>query len=307
MKHILNQSRRWVGIALLVIAITAAIDFIRPNAVAAPEFLNYQGTLTDNAGQPLPNGPANLEFKIYSSAQPDGSEPVWGPFPVEVQVVQGRFNVVLGPSDAAAEPRPLKEAFQGDGERFIEVSVDGGAPILPRQQFLSVPYALNSGWAIGSIQSSLLTEELFQAELGADWVLADGRSASGSRWEELTTQPNVPNLRGRFVRMAGGRGGAIGAFQSNETAPNGLDISALSNSVSSTSDGGHRHHVPGWTAVGAGAKSAANSDHVGNRGIPTDLDPDHNHSVNISHDHGLTGDAETRPDNVSVNYFIKIN
>ncbi len=64
--------------------------------------------------------------------------------PATIESVQGRFNVVLGPADTAPVPRSLKEAFQGDGDRFIEITVGNGAPILPRQQFLSTPYAVRA-------------------------------------------------------------------------------------------------------------------------------------------------------------------
>ena len=56
-------------------------------------------------------------------------------------MVQGYFNVMLGPVDTAA--RPLTGAFQA-ATRFLEIKVGANNPISPRQQILSTPYALNA-------------------------------------------------------------------------------------------------------------------------------------------------------------------
>ena len=225
MKHILNQSRRWIGIAFLVIAITAGIDFMRPNAEAAPEFLNYQGTLTDNAGQPLPNGPHQLVFNIYDTAQPGGVEQhVWGPFAAQAEIVQGRFNVVLGPSDTAAEPRSLKEAFQGDGDRFIEITVGGGAPILPRQQFLSTPYAVSAHHADNGVPVGTIIpwwgnlSEMPDGFLPCDGqlIVIPGAVLTG----------NTPDLRERFLRGAPAGSSAMSDLEAPE-ATGGADSRSL--------------------------------------------------------------------------------
>ena len=66
-----------------------------------PALINYQGQLVDAIGTPLPNGNYDLTFRIYS-ADPGGSI-LWGPQVVHsVALVGGRFNVILGPTDAGA-------------------------------------------------------------------------------------------------------------------------------------------------------------------------------------------------------------
>ena len=194
----LNPGRLFFTLVAVGIAIACAVLLLRPTTNAAPEFLNYQGTLMDSAGQPLANGAHQLVFNIYDTAQPGGAEQlVWGPFTAEAEIVQGRFNVVLGPADTALVPRSLREAFQGDGDRFIEIKVDGGAAILPRQQFLSVPYAVqaSNGVPVGGI----LPWWGNASDVPDGFELCDGREIT---MPGAILTGNTPNLRGRFLRGA---------------------------------------------------------------------------------------------------------
>jgi hypothetical protein len=68
-------------------------------------------------------------------------------------VANGRFNVIIGPKDTNAVS--IRDAF-GGGDRFLEIKVNGGAPILPRQQFLSNPYA----FAVGNSNYELTPDAL---------------------------------------------------------------------------------------------------------------------------------------------------
>ena len=69
-------------------------------------------------------------------------------------VLQGRFNVILGSADTTG--RPIQDAFAG-ATRFVEIKVDGGAPILPRQQFLSSPYAFKAFSATNADRATVAT------------------------------------------------------------------------------------------------------------------------------------------------------
>lgn len=57
---------------------------------------------------------------------------------------------------------------------------------------------------VGTIIYSVLDETTFQDEndVSGDerWVLADGRSVTGSTYESLTGNSNIPDLRGVFIR-----------------------------------------------------------------------------------------------------------
>jgi hypothetical protein len=57
------------------------------------------------------------------------------------------------------------------------------------------------GIAIGSIDFSFLTEPQYQAINGTGFVLCDGRSVIGSTYNLITGQTNIPDWRGKYVRM----------------------------------------------------------------------------------------------------------
>lgn len=125
-----------------------------PALAQVPPLVNYQGHLTDATGAPL-SGNLSLAFRVFAAPcglHPCGDVPVWGPATMLVAVVNGSFNVVLG-NDIDGDP--IADAFN-DPNRYVEITVDGAAPILPRQQVLSAPYALSSSGVRGT---NVVTED----------------------------------------------------------------------------------------------------------------------------------------------------
>ena len=115
-----------------------------------PPLINYQGRLSNADGSALVTSDYALSFSVYDSAQ-NGSI-VWGPQIFDgatgighgprIPVVQGYFNTMLGPDDT--NQLSLAKIFSV-ANRYIEIKVGTNGPILPRQQVLSTPYALNAG------------------------------------------------------------------------------------------------------------------------------------------------------------------
>lgn len=132
MKSKIHQS-----LALIVTAITSV--WFASSALASPPYVNYQGTINDATGTPVNNQSQSLEFNIYDAAT--GGTKVWGPFSLTAPVLNGRFNVILGPADTAS--RPLDRVFDSGANLYLEVKV-GTATIAPRQQFLANPYAYSA-------------------------------------------------------------------------------------------------------------------------------------------------------------------
>lgn len=118
--------------------------------VQVPTLMNYQGQLADASGNPLATGDYSLTFSIHDAAQ--GGSQVWGPQQFDggvgpgrgarIPVVQGYFNVMLGPTDTAG--RSLADAFGASVNRFIQIQIGSNAPIAPRQQMLTSPFAFAS-------------------------------------------------------------------------------------------------------------------------------------------------------------------
>lgn len=271
----------------IVLLLTALAGTVA-TALAQPGCINYQGRLLDSAGQPLTNGSYTLEFRIFDS--PNGTTLVWGPFlcddgagdghAARAVIANGRFNVILGPHDTAS--RPLTNAFL-DQERFVEISVNGGDPILPRQQVLSAPYALRASTAANADQLNHAPPSDFFLPPGmmvpfagptnnipTGWLLCDGRAvpiASYSRlynaisnaWGGAGTNFNLPDLRGMFLRGVNlGRTGDLGdphATTRGPSAPGGL----AGDNVGSVQTSQFRPHRHRWAEIDGNASRFSRS------------------------------------------------
>ena len=59
---------------------------------------------------------------------------------------------------------------------------------------------------IGTIISSMLSPELFRSKYGDNWVLADGRAVYDSIYHKIMGNSKIPDFRGMFIRgVNGGR------------------------------------------------------------------------------------------------------
>lgn len=119
---------------------------------AAAQQMNYQGRLTDASGNALADGQYTLEFSLWDAAT--AGTQIWGPYVLDgtagngrgpkADLVNGRFNTVLGAVDTAN--RPLVQAFSidvsGNTSRFLQIKVGTNSPISPRQAILAAPTAL---------------------------------------------------------------------------------------------------------------------------------------------------------------------
>src|ERR1051325_5305892 len=112
---------KFISTVLTVTILSASIF-----AQHVPELINYQGKLTDDLGQPLATADYTLSFSIYDA--PQGGTLKWGPqlfdglsgpgHGLRVPVVQGHFNVVLGPIDV--DNKGIAAAFT-DPTRYFEL------------------------------------------------------------------------------------------------------------------------------------------------------------------------------------------
>jgi hypothetical protein len=160
---------------------------------------------------------------------------------------------------------------------------------------------------VGDVKQSMLTEAQFQEIHGATWTLMDGKSVTGSKYSEITGNNTLPDARGQFLRgKNNGRSDgdenpdgdlSIGAFQDDATAANGLETNVT----------GQHDHDPMKIGAGNGTlnvytqgiSSTPNS--VANRNYNWLKDEgDHSHIISST-------DPETRPKNITINYFIKID
>ena len=121
-----------------------------------PSLINFRGQLLDNGGQPVTASVA-VELRIFSAAT--GGTELYLEDMGYIEVRGGQYAFQFG---ANGNP-DLASVIQGNAEAWVEVTVDNNA--LPRQRFVSVPYALNAGSAqiaSGAVTPSMLSNSILK-------------------------------------------------------------------------------------------------------------------------------------------------
>lgn len=114
---------------VVVVALCAAAS---PLPAAVPQLINFQSLVTDNVGDPIPNGVYTVMFSIYDSEI--GGTLLWSETNNAVSVASSRFNVLLG------SVMPLHDSVFDGTSRWLEVEFDGEV-LTPRTRLVSVGYA----------------------------------------------------------------------------------------------------------------------------------------------------------------------
>jgi hypothetical protein len=121
------------AVALLLLAVGIA-------RADAPTKINYQGRLTDPNDVPVPDGNYPITFTIYDALS--GGNVKWTETQM-VPVIDGIFSILLG------NVTPLQPSiFNGDCWLGLKVGTD--TEMMPRQQIVSVAYALRTQNAINA-------------------------------------------------------------------------------------------------------------------------------------------------------------
>lgn len=193
---------------------------------------------------------------------------------------------------------------------------------------------------IGTVLQAFMGEAEFQKQYGPGWVLCDGRSVAGSLYASMFAS-KIPDCRGRFLRSHGPGSVNIGEHQSDETAANSLRNSSSSVSggrisgsinpvtlrtISTSPQAKFTYYYEPWKYKGSNY-----SERAFGASIPTankksgssvgEFEDGHQHNIRPhSHTHSLTisgtrtaaaqtitGGIETRPKNIAIHTFIRIN
>jgi len=180
----------------------------------------------------------------------------------------------------------------------------------------------NDRWDIGDVRASLLTRTQFQARNGTDWELMDGTDVTGSALDTLVSLGSglLPDATGKFLRMDDGGVDAqtLAATVSGTTQPDATSAAPLSvsgNAVSHSFPG--NQNAPGSSGAEWTNNTGQTSDRILRGGAPGQTNTFHPTNAsfaksNFNHSHTLSAsvnasDTETRPVNITVNYFVKIN
>lgn len=162
--------------SILLLA-TLGLTFSSLSAQTVPEFLNYQGTVTDSTGLGLgDSAPVNRKvlFRVYSAATAGAL--VW----TEEQTVtisKGEFSVLLGQGiqfESELHDSLLNVFGEGATDRYLEITVDDGdgtlngsdLAITPRQRITSTAYSFRAGTADSIASGSSLKLNSADSGLG---------------------------------------------------------------------------------------------------------------------------------------------
>ncbi|MFO7651573.1 MAG: tail fiber domain-containing protein [bacterium] len=153
------------------VSVPPAVDFAAPvtggvDAIAIPRALSYQGKLTDNSGNPVPDTTYSVSFRLYTVAS--GGTAFWN----ETQTVRtksGLFSTLLG------SVTPIG-SMPDAGNVYLGMAVSGGAELTPRLRLASSAYAY-------------LSERAASADLlqGKDTTALDARYVNEAQANSVTS------------------------------------------------------------------------------------------------------------------------
>ena len=228
----MNQLNKISRCLLILLMLTAAIS-VRSQSV--PALVNYQGRLANPDGTPLATADYILTFTIYNSATNSGGL-VWGPQIFDgvtgqghgnvVPVVQGYFNVILGPTDTNGAS--LSNAFT-NSSCYLEITISNRSPILPRQQILSAPYAINSSKLAGADWSALFgTNDPINGKLPTSRLATNGVIIAQQIGVGTSSPGYTLDVSGDFHTL---NSGTFGDGHWNNEGPNYTALSTFGGSI----------------------------------------------------------------------------
>lgn len=164
---------------------------------------------------------------------------------------------------------------------------------------------------IGDVKYSILDPADFQSVNGDCWILMDGRNISSSKLATDLSTPNIPDARGYFVRSYDNRisnrvdidrsfGDPVGSIQADTLKSHKHDI---------VSGGNHEHIYNDFYDGPSGfirtlSDGYDNGDSSGTRRKTREASTG---GGSHSHDMNNTGGTETRPKNITLYLYVRIN
>jgi hypothetical protein len=177
--------REKIGL-FMVCVIGLAVYLSIARAQSVPQLINYQGRLTNAAGQPLTDGSTvDLTFAFYGAAT--GDTAYLTVLQEDVLVTGGIYNVLIGSGTITpGTESTLADVFQKHTEVWMGVKVDMETEMAPRSRITSVPYAM-------SVDPTLIGDMIGKA----DWD-GDGFNKTGGLIDcndgNASIHPGAPEL-----------------------------------------------------------------------------------------------------------------
>ena len=118
---------------------------------AQTRMIPFQGRLTNATNQVVPNNVYNVIFRIYNA--PTGGSPLWIESHVNVSIISGQINVLLGSLTSLDDP-------DGNGNqddvvdfrqpRYLGIAIGSGQEMIPRHQLVPSFHAQTTSLAFDS-------------------------------------------------------------------------------------------------------------------------------------------------------------
>ena len=293
---------------LLLTVVGVLMMSISPGWAEIPHLINYQGMLTDNAGNPITE-PRDLTFTIYDA--PTNGTALWTETHTAVPIENGLFNVILG---GATTPIPAS-VFDAP-ERYLGIKVGTDPELAPRIQLTSVSYAYrslvadsavvatpgsgshwsvsdsilytNNNWGIarGGADNALYGDKAYtMVNLG----IACTTGVSGSNYDYVTISGGYSNLAtdihttvsGGKNNQASGQAATVGGGVLNIATHNLSTISGgqwnTASGTYATVSGGFGNTATGWNStIGGGCSNIARGEYSVVSGGGSGFSPDSN-------------------------------
>lgn len=290
--------------------------------------ISLQGFLKDANGKAVADGSQSMTFKLYTTAT--GGTAEWSEDQT-LNVFGGVYSTHLGTNtnNAPGGVTDFGNLSWGAKTYYVGVTVQG-TELTPRTELTFAPYSLGSpkaqevvcSGAVGDVKYSILNPTQFAAVNGNCWVPMDGRTMVGSKLAEIIGGSSVPNAGGLFLRGQESQNGStdndpertsastIATLQDQQFLSHGHTHS-LNASGNTSTNGNHTH---GYERT---SEYVDDNDGGSDHGNPnstefskqTDAAGDHSHSfsVTVTGSVNNNGGNETRPKNLNLWTYIRIN
>lgn len=213
------------------------------HALAVPQLISYQGSLTDSTGTPL-DTTVSITFTIYDASS--GGMNLWTETHPSVVIENGLFQVLLGSVTA------LSELFSAN--RWLGITVGGDTEMSPRQQIVSVAHAYRVGTVAGASGGSISGNVTITGKA----TIGNGHVNSGTR---AFVAGSNNKATGDYSVISGGGGAA--ADSNSASGINSVIGGGLRNQASAyaaTVGGGELNAAPGpWATVSGGGGNITDS------------------------------------------------
>jgi hypothetical protein len=282
--------------------------------------LFIQGALKDANGAAVPDGTYSVLFGLYDT-ELDGAAN-WNET-ATVTTKGGLYSHYLG------SVNPLVSTIF-DQTQFLGVKV-GAFEMEPRTELTYAPYTFKSfqaifadkvvcSGAVGDLKYSVLNPTQFAQENGDCWVPLNGGTAAGTALGATLGISTLPNVSGLFLRAQ--------EFMNALPSPNNdpdpgrtftSPIAVLQNDTykshnhggETNETGAHEHSLANVPFIGNPSSNVANNKMKASVNVKT-LNPPPANLPGGSHSHSIqsvanTGGVETRPKNMNLFVYIRVN